>query len=616
MFSFFQSDDSSLSEHYFTTFLSNIPNSIAVIFDKNHEYQFVCGDLLQKRNLTKEHFIGKRVQDFITKDELQPYVDHYNRALAGEKCVYESLINGRYYSHTIFPLINTQNEIEFGAILSQDIHELKMAQNDLVTKAEQYNWLTENSSAGFFDWDMLQDVTFRSKRVWEILEFEENELSSSFFSFAPYIHPEDAKWIQIIITDLLTNYAHPKTIQYRVFTKTGKTKWLEVKLVLIKNDQNIPIRMLATVLDVTSQKDSEEKILENEQLFKVLFKQSYHIHYLLETNGLIKEINNEALSMNAFDKASQPLVFVWDLPFFKDSTISKAQLKQHIQQASEGALVRFQSKIEKGIYKIIDFSIKPIFHHKGHVSAIMMEGREITEIIKASDHAIENARTISIKNKQLEEFAHITSHNLRSPAVNTKMLLHLWQTSNDETEKKMIEEKLLHSSDHLLDTIDTLAINLQIREDVSIEKEQIYFNDIFESIRILNSVILNQSDADVLLDFTEAPMVHFPKIYMESILQNLLTNSIKYASNKRKLNISLRSYYENGKTILSFSDNGLGIDLTKTQNKLFGLYKTFHGNTDARGVGLFITKTQIEAMGGKISVISAPDKGATFILQF
>lgn len=63
-------------------------------------------------------------------------------------------------------------------------------------------------------------------------------------------------------------------------------------------------------------------------------------------------------------------------------------------------------------------------------------------------------------------------------------------------------------------------------------------------------------------------------------------------------------------------DNGLGIDLERYGSKVFGLRKTFHRNKDSRGVGLFITKAQVEALGGEISIQSEVDKGTKFTLLF
>ncbi|EMM83027.1 GHKL domain protein, partial [Leptospira interrogans str. 2006001854] len=104
--------------------------------------------------------------------------------------------------------------------------------------------------------------------------------------------------------------------------------------------------------------------------------------------------------------------------------------------------------------------------------------------------------------------------------------------------------------------------------------------------------------------------------YMESILLNFLTNAVKYRHPDRVPEITLNAERQENRLILSIKDNGLGIDMKKYGDKLFGMYKTFHNNKDAKGIGLFITKNQVEAMGGKIEVESRLNNGTTFRIIF
>ena len=104
--------------------------------------------------------------------------------------------------------------------------------------------------------------------------------------------------------------------------------------------------------------------------------------------------------------------------------------------------------------------------------------------------------------------------------------------------------------------------------------------------------------------------------YLESIILNLMTNAVKYRSLDREPKIAISAKKQDGYLVLSISDNGLGIDLERYGDKLFGMYKTFHDNKDARGLGLYIIKNQIEAMDGNITVTSEVGKGSTFKVSF
>ena len=104
--------------------------------------------------------------------------------------------------------------------------------------------------------------------------------------------------------------------------------------------------------------------------------------------------------------------------------------------------------------------------------------------------------------------------------------------------------------------------------------------------------------------------------YLENIVYNLLTNAIKYQSLERFPVLDISYKTAEGFHVVSFKDNGLGINIQKNKHKLFGMYKTFHENEDAKGIGLFIAKNQIEAMKGKIEVESTEGLGSTFKLYF
>ena len=127
---------------------------------------------------------------------------------------------------------------------------------------------------------------------------------------------------------------------------------------------------------------------------------------------------------------------------------------------------------------------------------------------------------------------------------------------------------------------------------------------------------IHESNATLKVNFSKCTEIDFVPAYLESILLNFTSNALKYRNPDVPLVITIESDVEAGKPILKVSDNGLGIDLEKHGGQLFGMYKTFHGNPNARGIGLFMTKNQVESLGGKISVESEPNKGTAFKIQF
>jgi signal transduction histidine kinase len=220
------------------------------------------------------------------------------------------------------------------------------------------------------------------------------------------------------------------------------------------------------------------------------------------------------------------------------------------------------------------------------------------------------------QNQQLVQFAHITSHNLRAPASNLFSLLYLYKNTKNIDEKNALFDKIEIVVTHLSETLNDLMSAIQIKEDGAKNLEEISFENTLKKVReILGGAIIETSTV-ITSDFSKVPTIKYNRQYLESIMLNLVSNAIKYKQPDKRPEIHIHTDIEKGSIVLNVRDNGLGIDLEKHGHKLFGLRKTFHRNKEARGVGLFITKTQVEAMGGTINVISEVNRGSIFYINF
>ena len=144
--------------------------------------------------------------------------------------------------------------------------------------------------------------------------------------------------------------------------------------------------------------------------------------------------------------------------------------------------------------------------------------------------------------------------------------------------------------------------------------EPVVIKDVYDRVVAGLSQDIRASRAVMYTEFSEVEEVMYIEAYLESILQNLITNALRYKHPDRDPEITVFTYEENGKKYLMVRDNGLGIDLEKHGKDLFKLYKTFHGNKNALGLGLFLTHNEVQAMGGDITVESKVDKGSKFIV--
>ena len=220
------------------------------------------------------------------------------------------------------------------------------------------------------------------------------------------------------------------------------------------------------------------------------------------------------------------------------------------------------------------------------------------------------------QNKRLLNFSYIVSHNLRSHASNIKTILSFLQEAPDPEERQMMLNHLETVATRLDETLHNLNEVVSIQQNENLQIETLELNEYIQKTLLLLQAQIAFKKANIRCDIPTGVAVQYNPAYLESILFNFVSNALKYSHPDRIPDISLHFFDTAGCGVLQISDNGMGIDLEKNGDKLFGMYKTFHGNADAKGLGLFISKNQIEAMGGSVEVESKVNVGTTFTIYF
>jgi signal transduction histidine kinase len=217
--------------------------------------------------------------------------------------------------------------------------------------------------------------------------------------------------------------------------------------------------------------------------------------------------------------------------------------------------------------------------------------------------------------QQLKTFTHILSHNIRNHASNISLLTDLVETETLNENNAELFDKISRVSHGLNETLNDLSEAIKIRES-QVAPEVLSFRDLANHVATVLESEMLASDGRISFDIGVETII-YPKLYLESILMNLVSNAIKYRKPDVGPSIVIATYRdEDGRIILECKDNGLGIDLHLHGSRIFGLYKTFHNHKQAHGVGLFLVKTQVESQGGMISIESKPGEGATFRIVF
>ncbi len=276
--------------------------------------------------------------------------------------------------------------------------------------------------------------------------------------------------------------------------------------------------------------------------------------------------------------------------------------------------VILRKPVPKGIIST-QWEFKMLTNEEGVPSEILCIGHDITSLILRQEELQALVGITAEQNKRLINFTYIISHNIRSHVANIIGIISI-NKMDDEVDDAQALEMINTSTNSLDDTIHNLneIISIQANTNLPLQKINVRaeINRIIESILIL----VKNAGTTINFNFDESEVLNTNPAYFESIVLNLVTNSIKYKSIDIPLHLDIGFYLQGEFSVLTFKDNGIGIDLQRYRSRLFGMYNTFNGNKDAKGMGLFIIKTQVEALKGKIEVESELGVSTTFKIYF
>ncbi|WP_342689750.1 PAS domain-containing sensor histidine kinase [Aequorivita flava] len=504
--------------------------------------------------------------------------------------------------------------------MALDITARKKTENELVKTNYLLNTVVEITKIGHWQWNLAADKVEWSSHLHKIFDLEEVETNLKYDSYFNFVHPDDKDLVTTSVENAIATKVFEK-YTHRIITAKGKLKTLQLLGEVFTNDSGEVVEMIGTVQDIT-----EQKLVENK--FRGLLESAPDAMVIVNERGEIQLINKQAEKLFGYhiDELLNQPVEVLIPKKFKGQNNHKNQRDKFFTNPKVRSMGAGKSEVLYGINKKgkeipVQISLSPLQTEEGLLVSAAI--RDITtqlkterKIIQAKDNLEVLTQHLSAQNKQLAEFAQITSHNLRAPVSNLNALLHLYDISESQEEKEVLFTKFETVIEHLTSTLNTLIEALKMRTREKAELKIVSFQDTFNKTKeILSGQIINTS-AKITTDFTKVSKIKYHQTYLESIFLNLVSNAIKYRSPERIPEILIKAEIVDGKINLTVQDNGLGIDLEKHGHKLFGLNKTFHRHPDAKGVGLYLTKIQVETLRGSIFATSEVGKGSVFTIVF
>ncbi|AOW10959.1 PAS domain-containing sensor histidine kinase [Flavobacterium gilvum] len=503
---------------------------------------------------------------------------------------------------------------------SSEINKNLRHTNDKLKESnDKYDIVAKATSDTIWDWKIPEDQITWNKGIKEIFGYSQNQVGHNSKWWFDNIHPEDSIKMSVKLYSFLEQKTEKWQDQYRFKCSDGSYKYVLDRGFIIKDENDKAIRMIGTIQDITKQKEEENRL----KLLETVFTEAKDAIIITEAVSDDNQIPKIVFANPAFNTMSgydHSEVIGKSLNSFmgKNSDLLEIEkLTDSIKNKKECFLEIILYKKDQSEYWV-RLSFLPVYNVEHDLSHWISIQRDVTE-----EKTLEKEKEILIReltqnNKDLKQFSYITSHNLRAPLSNLTGLLNLTEflTIEDEELKEILNGFKI--STHLLnETINDLAKVITIKDSASIQNEELLIQDVFKNILSQLHIQLEEIKPQLNISYGNITKIHTNKAYFESIFINLLTNSLKYRSHDRNLIIDITITEEENDTLkIIFRDNGIGIDLERNKNKIFGLYQRFHDYPDSKGLGLFLVKSQIETMGGNISIKSKVDKGTEFILTF
>lgn len=605
-----------------------INNTKDLMWSVDREYNLIESNLPfdESVKLTLGRTISKGSSvlfDGLSKKYLEKYKVIYDRAFSGE--TFSEFEQGdvpteNWVEISYYPMLD-KDKIIGVACHSKDITEIKITERQL-QKSEAFNSGVLNTLSSHIAVLDSNGEILAVNESWKKFALENGETSlnrlgvgNNYFKVCEK-STKDGDLSGTVALDGIKAVRDGKQkdfyFEYPCHSPEKK-RWFGMRVMKFDGEEQM---IVVTHQNITERRSAEKKLLLSENRLKEAQAIAHIGNWEIDLNSSIQVWSDEMYSIFGMNKEEGEPTAEILLSFILNK--DRERVVQEVKEAvatlkSDSSEFHFKTKENKEKYGYIEWKFQFDLNNR----PIRLYGilKDNTETKLAEMEREKMITEIIQHSKNLEQFAHIISHNLRGPVVNILGLSNVLNGEVSDADRIRIQQYLFNAVGQLDEVVTDLNKILQTKSDMTETKENILLSQLVDDIQSSIRSLIEKEKVQVLVDFSAIDQVNTVKSYLHSIFYNLITNSIKYRYNGRSPVIQITSSIENARIKISFKDNGSGIDLNVQGEKIFGLYKRFHENIEGKGFGLFMVKTQVETLGGKIGVKSEPKVGTEFIIE-
>lgn len=497
----------------------------------------------------------------------------------------------------------------------QDIDDKKKIELEYQKVSDRLAIATKAAKIGIWDYNLVENELVWDDNMYLIYGVNKSDFTGVYEAWQSGLHPDDKEKGEKEFSLALEGKKDFDT-EFRIIWPDGSVRHIKARATVQRDEDGKPIKMTGANWDITELKTTKLELVRSQESFTDAFGQSAIGMALVGLEGNWLEVNQSLCISLGYRREDLLEKTFQEITFPEDAKSDTVIMKDLISRKRSSCQLEKRFYHKKGQLVYVSVTVTSVEDIDNNLSHFICQISDITSRIEAEKRLQTLVEVTKGQNESLMNFAHIVSHNLRSHSSNMSMLTKFLSQEKSPAEKQNIEGMLGKAVDSLNETVEHLNEVVLIKTGALEKMRSASLITTINRVEDNISALLKQKEANCIFNISKTHFVNVVPAYLDSILLNLFTNSLKYASDKRKPQIEVSSKIKNDFIEVRFSDNGQGIDLKRYGQKVFGMYKTFHKHKDAKGIGLFITKNQIESMSGSIKVESEIDKGTTFTLKF
>ena len=578
---------------------------------KNGNY-YVCNDI--SNDLGTE-----RWKPYASKNELcscMVILIRKSGIVIGTLNLYSSQLNF-FDAQEIMLLEEVARDISFALDVFEKEKKRNEAEKDLLHTRLRLKQAQTTAHVGSWELEISTGKSIWSEETCRIYGIAFEDYVQSFQSWLSFIHPDDMERV-IKVTSEAQETLTPLAFHHRIIRKDESIRHIFSEGNFELDSLGKPVSLFGIAHDITEAKKAEEALEQSEANLRQIMDLIPQFIFIKNYTGKYIYANKSFAALYGYSPQEVIGKFVNEI--IPKQNDLQYYLLEDMEVISSGKIKIIPEHVitdNNGNTHLMN-TIKVPFTVAGtNEKAVLGVGIEITEQKKAEVERTKIITELVQRNNELEQFSSMISHNLRAPVANILGIVDIMQTIGIELgEEKKITDYLAIASKNLDTVIKDINNILDLKHNVHENRERVEFDSVLHEVKIGLACMMKDKTIKIISDFFGAKEMITVKSYLHSIFHNLISNSIKYRQAGIQTIIEVSSAKIENKVQLKFKDNGLGIDLQKKGEEVFGLYKRFHYHVEGKGMGLFIVKTQVHALGGKISLKSEVNNGSEFTIEF